>query len=461
VFNGGEVSEWTVRLPSVASALLCLWATVRIGDRVSGNGLVAGWVLLTSYGFQIWAHRGTSDLMSTALVTAAVAAWLEFVETRRGSWALAFWASMALASQAKGLQGFLLPSFAVLLHLTMTRCWSAISSRWHVWGLLVAAWLYLGPFLGSYYVVHDTAGIGLVFLENLTRYLSPFDHRSGSWTLYLVAIPTYFAPWVLYFPAAVLWTIREPRPRWLLATVGAIVLFFFLSGSRREHYILPVLPLLCVWVGEFLSVTERRWESRLLSLLMLGFALVSGASLWQAAPGWMEYLREHARVVAGMSAVCLGVAGLRFWTISIPRVQGVHEISSILALWLWVWWAAVPHLQTEDSDVRRFAAAVRERVAVEGWDTLAFHGAKEARLVFYLHPPSPIKFSDHEDEAARLPEKGVGRVVAVPSDAYHILLPMGRIPHTCIAERHFPWRSSTHLQLRSLIYLDFGARAPN
>jgi 4-amino-4-deoxy-L-arabinose transferase-like glycosyltransferase len=56
----GKLNEWAIRLPSVISALLSLGATVWLGRKLWSEkvGRTAGWMMLTSYGFLMWARRG-------------------------------------------------------------------------------------------------------------------------------------------------------------------------------------------------------------------------------------------------------------------------------------------------------------------------------------------------------------------------------------------------------------------
>ena len=59
-----NLNEWTVRLPSAASGLLGLWATVQLGRRLWSEevGRTAGWILLSTYGFLLWGRAGTAEM---------------------------------------------------------------------------------------------------------------------------------------------------------------------------------------------------------------------------------------------------------------------------------------------------------------------------------------------------------------------------------------------------------------
>ncbi|RMD58729.1 MAG: phospholipid carrier-dependent glycosyltransferase, partial [Nitrospirae bacterium] len=58
-----QLNEWVVRMPSALSGMLSLFCVRYLGRRLYNKevGDLAGWILLTTYGFLFWARTGTAD----------------------------------------------------------------------------------------------------------------------------------------------------------------------------------------------------------------------------------------------------------------------------------------------------------------------------------------------------------------------------------------------------------------
>jgi hypothetical protein len=70
-------------------------------------------------------------------------------------------------------------------------------------------------------------------------------------------------PWVPIFicaliTAAVNWKKLDSKTRWLIQAILIIFAFFTLSGSRRNYYILPILPFCTLLMAVFLAETSQK-----------------------------------------------------------------------------------------------------------------------------------------------------------------------------------------------------------
>ena len=110
---------------------------------------------------------------------------------------------------------------------------------------MIAALIYLLPFAASLLVTKSNLGLFMVLRENVLRFVEPFDHE-GPIYLYAYTIFVLTAPWCLFLPAALVHAHSSKPPgqsdRFVLAYFWATFIFFTLSGSRRDYYLLPILP---------------------------------------------------------------------------------------------------------------------------------------------------------------------------------------------------------------------------
>ena len=281
-FVTGSLNEWVVRLPSALSGVLAIWATKSIGTRLwsAKVGRVAGWILLTSYGFLFWSRTGTAEAENLAAVILAVA-WYWYRRDRAGFVTfLVFYAIIFLGALTKGLTAVIVPVLAVLPDLLVDRRWRVLLKPSHFLALFIAVSLYLSPFVYASMTntaSYPTEGLSLVFRENVVRYFRPFDHK-GPIYLYFYIIPAWLFPWSPLFVSAIAGAIKirkdlDSRSKWLLRAGILIFIFFTLSGSRRSYYILPILPFCALLTSVLvIAVSDRRARE----IVRLGELLCAG-----------------------------------------------------------------------------------------------------------------------------------------------------------------------------------------
>ncbi|NWA28227.1 glycosyltransferase family 39 protein [Pseudomonas gingeri] len=265
----GGLGHWSLRLSSVIAAWLTIWLVYLIGERLwrKGTGLIAGWMLATTFYFVFWARVATADILTVFGVVAAIWwYWRGPDDTRLGRYTV-FFLILALTSLLKGLIGFILPGLILLPHVLADGRWKRhLNPRLFV-AIAVAGVLYSIPFVLSHFYGSPTygeSGLELVFKENVVRFFNPFDHMGPIYT-YLIYLPAYTLPWAPFWilglwVALRQWKKIEPNTRWLVWGLGLLFLFFTLSGSRRSYYVLPLVPfaqLLAAW-----WVTRRLEEKR-------------------------------------------------------------------------------------------------------------------------------------------------------------------------------------------------------
>ncbi|SEN23582.1 Dolichyl-phosphate-mannose-protein mannosyltransferase [Pseudomonas sp. ok272] len=264
-FTGG-LGHWSLRLSSVIAAWLSVWLVYLIGEQLfrRGTGLIAGWMLATTFYFVFWARVATADILTVCGVLAAIWWYWRGPDDTRLSRYCVFFLLLSITSLFKGLIGFILPGLVLLPHLLHDGRWRRHLNLRLCAALIVGAAVYGLPFVLSHFYgapTYGQSGLGLVFRENVVRFFQPFDQFGPIYT-YLIYLPVYTLPWAPFWllglwVAARNWRGLEPNARWLVWSLGLLFLFFTASGSRRSYYVLPLVPfaqLLAAWW------VTRQWD---------------------------------------------------------------------------------------------------------------------------------------------------------------------------------------------------------
>lgn len=260
----GQVTAWSLRLPSVLAGLTTLWCTYRLGSYVQNKslGLLSGWLLLTTYFFFFWARVSGADMLNLAGSLLAIVWYLEKRESPSFVNLLVFFIILALTSLCKGLA--VIPLFAIIIHIALSR-----THRRYVklnvcivmiLAIIPACFIYLLPFILSHH------GLYLVYRENILRYFYPFDHRGHVYT-YFLYLPIYLLPYSLFFFAALYtlpkrWSHLSLASRWIVYTLVGLFLLMTFSGSRRSYYVLPLLPFAICMTADWISQSTQSNSKR-------------------------------------------------------------------------------------------------------------------------------------------------------------------------------------------------------
>ena len=315
--TGLPIGRIPARLPDFFAGLLVLWAAARLAERWAGQK--AAWpailTLCTTYLF--WHEIGFARMDGPLLGwTLAALTLLFFNDDAPSFWRPALaWFCMGLGILTKGPVGLLVPAGAyAAARLAAGEGRLLKKSHW-LWGPLIAlalpaAWLGLAWWTGA----PDGYFRELLFSQNLERAAGELGHRQPFY-YFLTTAPADLLPWTLALPAAALVLFRDPERRRLLRRlagwIGFIVVFFSLSASKRNIYILGGFPAFALLVGAAwpeLNTARFRWArfargAFLLLLSVTGSALlVAGFLPRLPVPGWTLW-------PAGIAAT-LGAAAL-------------------------------------------------------------------------------------------------------------------------------------------------------
>ena len=255
----GVVNEWTVRLPAALGGVGFVLATYLIGrDFLNARaGLIGAAVLDTSMRVLWEARWAHVDMVFCAFFVFAVYFGARSLFHKGRPHEILFtYLFLALATLTKGLIGVVLPGLLFLAVMLVRREWRLIFVlKLHlglpIFLLIAAPWFYL--------VTRATDGKWLadfIYIHHIQRYTAGAGHRQ-SFYYYLTTLPADFLPWTIFLIPA-LFAFRPYLRRWADPVVQffvlwffAVFLFFTFSDTKRDLYLLPLMPTLALFVGRY------------------------------------------------------------------------------------------------------------------------------------------------------------------------------------------------------------------
>ncbi|MET0814615.1 MAG: glycosyltransferase family 39 protein [Pseudoxanthomonas sp.] len=387
------VGNWRIAflLPSLLAALLTLWLTYDLAARLWNRraGQYAALALFVCLQFGLQAKRGQIDMVLVAMTTLSLYGLLRHL-LQGPHWPLAWLGLFAagLGTVTKGV-GFL-PVLVLLpwaawrwrnRMATPVRSGKGDGWRWGVGALCFVAGtaVWVAPMLLAVHNSTDPSfqayASEILFKQTGKRYAGAWHHVQPFW-YFAQVIATLWLPGALLLPwlAPAWWhRLRRGDPRfWLLLGWSALVLLFFsASPGKREVYIFPMLPALCVAAAPLLFGLMRRPGVQraligylsVLALAMCGLALsgLLGASEWAhrlAAQRAMDAATTRA-FLTWMLAFGVAALAVLFW--ARRRRVGTGLVLVTALLWTTYGIGLAPTLDA-DSSARKLMQRVGQRI---------------------------------------------------------------------------------------------------
>jgi 4-amino-4-deoxy-L-arabinose transferase-like glycosyltransferase len=204
-----------------------------------------------------------------------------------------------------------------------------------------------------FYLVHQaTDGKWLadfIFIHHLQRYTAGAGHRQPFY-YYLTTLPVDFLPWTVFAIAALsarpdlrkAWT--NPVAQFFLLWFLVVFVFFSLSDTKRDLYLMPLLPPLALFVGNYFDALAagRLPQGRLYRwLTSTYFSLMALAGLALPVIAW--FIRRDAVGALMPASAVLAVGGIcamafirRRQPLMALASVGVMMTGTILATSLWI-----------------------------------------------------------------------------------------------------------------------------
>jgi 4-amino-4-deoxy-L-arabinose transferase-like glycosyltransferase len=318
----GGVSEWTVRLPAAIGGVGFVVATYLMGrDFFSARVGFYGAIILATSVRVIWESRWAHIDMLFCFFFVLTIYFGARSLLRKGNpyEILLAYVFMALATLAKGLIGVVLPGLMFFVLMVARRDWRMIVDAKLPLGipiflLITAPWFYL--------VNQATNGKWLadfIYIHHVKRYTAGVGHRQPFY-YYFTTLPADFLPWTIfalpallaYRPYCRLWT--DSTVQFFFLWFAVIFLFFSISDTKRELYLLPLLPTIALFVANYFNALATNTLPQDLLLRWWGavfFAIIGFTGLalpliaWQVRPAALSALipASGALAVGGMFAV--------------------------------------------------------------------------------------------------------------------------------------------------------------
>lgn len=423
-------TELAVRLPALlftlATAALVWWfAGRRLGPRAAPLATV---MFLSAPLTLAFARIVIFDSALTFFVTAAVMGMVLALPAERGAPApphsrrmvVLAWLAIGLGVLTKGPVALALP-LLVALPIAIAR--RAAVRLFHPLALLVFA-ATVAPWVAGVSLRRPDFLEYVFVTETVARVATDQLKRSAPPWYYVPLLLGGAFPWSLSFAAAMGARLRGgwrgERLLWAL-WVGAPLVLFTLSNSKRPQYVLPLMvPMALASAHLWLEApAARRRVAQVMSGLALAFSLLLGAAA--VSPATLAKLDAPLRAVAPGAAVGLALAFAAAGVAALllhrrPAAQAVALAAGPLLIPV-----VAGGLLAAVGDLRSTRDVVRE-LARDGVEVgrIVFVGDYRPSLTFYLRRPALLVSPDadeirsnylpsHFDELAALPDSPLRR----------------------------------------------------
>ena len=410
------VSEWTARLPSLLSALGCVFLIYRF-SRAHWGRWVALWsalILVTSVEFFILARTVIFDMPLTFCETVALLAFYEAKQSenrrRRAALCLAMYLALGAGTLIKGLVALVIPGIVFFLFILLRRRWQILRRIY----LIPGAGVFLAVVL-PWYLQAEARNPGYLnyylWAEHFGRYTTASFDRSEPWYYFIGVALVGFFPWTLVLP----WIIKnlwrrswDDKTVYLVLWVSVPLLFFSASHSKLPHYILPIFPALSILAGATIVGLYEQSGSKLRWVMISIWVVQSLNALYLLLGAFYPTILAHQIrerfsdmafllwLYATVSLVILGYMASRWITHDRVR-QGPIYLAQVVGLSVFfmllteVMISAAP-----DRSAKQTAMAVLSHL--RSGEQVALFETYMSGLPFYLRAERPVWLITHESK---------------------------------------------------------------
>lgn len=398
------ISEWSERLPIAIGGVVIIATAFALGRLCGGTlaGLFAALVLATSPRIFLLARRIIIDIHIT-MWTGLVLLFFALAETRpqrRRVYLCLMYAAAGFGVLTKGPVAVFLPAVAFFIYLASQKRLADLRHMMLPTGALISLAIVV-PWYYFLYREHGWEYIGaFIFGENLGRYAEAVGEQSRGLLFYFPVMLADLFPWSLLIPlslwAAIRYGWHDRAARLMVIWIAVVVVFFSLSGTKEDLYILPIVTAEAALIGAMLAkaidgspVTKPVvWFTAATAVL---FALTGALALWTFAIAH-RYSLEGGALIGAIAAV--GSAGSVVWLVRRNVFASAATIAASLVAIVWcVAVCALPDFERY-KPVKPFSDIIRSRASVGA--IVGSYKFALPSMVFYLHRPvMEVVLPDH------------------------------------------------------------------
>ncbi len=482
----GPGNELAARLPSALMGLAGLYGVLRLGRKLYDRqtALLAGWLLLGSYGFLFHARLASAEIANMAAIILAVACFFEVEEKPRFFDYLIFSLICFVGALNKGMPALVMPFVVIAPYLFTRKRWLKHVNASAVAAFLLASAVYAIPiyFAGALPVEaplnmaeEGLSAWELVWRENFVRVFNAFDHKDPFYS-YFYNLPRLLLPWVPLTLVALAGLIRnwkrlpEAQKMLMIGTLAMFILFM-LSTSRRWYYILPVLPFTLLFTAAGLNTPGgvRRWNAPVVcGMRILAIAAGSlGIASLMCLPLWSRFcsfspptLLVIALPVGGFLVLAVALFDQRLRDLTrLPQELCVMVVAGAIVM-ATVFGCVLPSFTLYRSEKPFYLALGKTNPDITGENIFVWHHEVPPKMLYYLDLRREVACADAKGGERRLGninrfreflEKNRGRKVAILSiEREREMVPFVDAARECKLEVDFknPTLSQRKLEVR-------------
>lgn len=255
------INEFAARFPSAIFGILGILGIYFIGRLIFSPlcGLLSGLVMATSVAYLAISRACVTDMVLTVFILLCLMFFMYGWQREKKFYYFFAAAMAAFAVLTKGPIGLFLPGMVILAYWVTGKRWRELKKVPFFLSILIFLIISL-PWYLLVTKIHGSTFISeFLGFQNVTRFLVP-EHRIGISPFFYV--PVVFGgifPWTLFLIFAVWLFYREDNSvskfsgyklflaAWFLIVFG----FFSISRTKLVTYILPLFPVLAIFVGRF------------------------------------------------------------------------------------------------------------------------------------------------------------------------------------------------------------------
>ncbi|HUS58955.1 MAG TPA: glycosyltransferase family 39 protein [Planctomycetota bacterium] len=343
------LSEVALRLPTLMSAVAllvisALFAKRRFGERTAFWSVV---VLGTATQFVWQAVNMHVDMLFALLIAASLFCYdhVRSTGSRRARLLLLCGTGLlsGLAALTKGPAGIVLPFAIIAADHLLHKEYRSLRR------LLVIGAAGVGVFCIWAAIYAAQAGqsnlIYFIFRQNISRFLTGFSHLQP-WYYYITNVWIDLAPWSIFLVFAIPFAWKASRKgdrsvAFVLLWLAVIFIFFNLSRSKRQVYLLPLYPAAAMLMGHLIADLTARATAREVRIFRAALLPIACAfaGIGCVLPLFLSNLRTRFPESHGisipivlLSLTCLaGGAAMIVWLCRRHAVQALYTMPIVSA----------------------------------------------------------------------------------------------------------------------------------